>query len=455
MNAVPPLHQLLHHLTSLIIPQDPLHTIPTNHAAQSTPLNTPYYHHRHRPPLFPNEPLILFLSIFFCRFVTQTGSLTGCSHSIHHAKFEFGLRTCISIVLGCMAYSGMEYSLICGVHLWSHVAPWVVGRCCRILLDGRNDGKVINDDTKTNTKKETETTSWTSLATVCLAVILTFPISLYTCRYLSSPSFLSLLPTILPSSLKEAIYYMFPIHEMTESYNIISAFYTTPQQTKVLHDMLKHLLFVTVHIQFGLGHIGIDFLTSEQKRKNMLIRMDVDNPPPVAAAAASVENGNGNDGKKDNDKEKRDTDKKEEVTNNNNNTNATTPLFDPSRKFRRSAPTFILLTVLPYMFQIILFGNVNNFSFMYVRNQIHNSVRIDELFHHVSYILFVAWLGCLLLFLIFHDVILHHTCSTSNNNITHKIIYHSGFTFRSISQRRCHQSRRLRLIHGQSCQYCV
>lgn len=112
-----------------------------------------------------------------------------------------------------------------------------------------------------------------------------------------------------------------------------------------------------MHIQFGLGHIGIDFLTSEQKRKNMLIRMDVDNPPPD-------ENGIAN--RKDNvDQEKK---KK----------------FDPSRKFRRSAPTFILFTVIPYMFQIILFGNLNNFSFMYVRNQIHNKVRIDELFNHVS-----------------------------------------------------------------------
>jgi hypothetical protein len=142
--------------------------------------------------------------------------------------------------------------------------------------------------------------------------------------------------------------------------------------------MLRHLLFVTVHIQFGLGHIGIDFLTSEQKRKNMLIRMDVDNPAPVEN---NEKNGKANG--------------RDNSVNNNTKSNK----FDPSSKFRRSAPTFIIFCVLPYMFQIILFGNLNNFSFMFVRNQIHNSVRIDELFNHVSVsfaLEFLCFLYCML-----------------------------------------------------------
>ena len=254
-----------------------------------------------------------------------------------------------------MAYSGLDYDLVCSVHLWSHVLPWGMGRCRR-MLEEKEGG------TKIGKESDEKKMSWTCFLSLCFVGLLSFPLCLWTCRFVSSPAFFSLLSSILPSSMKKAIFYMFPIHEMMESYNIVSAFYTTPQKEKVLHDMLKHLLFVTVHIQFGLGHIGIDFLTSEQKRKNMLIRMDLDNPPP------SVENGKGT--------EKRGKDEQGGARNETK--------FDPSRKFRRSAPTFILLTVLPYMFQIILFGNLNNFSFMYVRNQIHNSVRIDELFQHVS-----------------------------------------------------------------------
>lgn len=117
----------------------------------------------------------------------------------------------------------------------------------------------------------------------------------------------------------------------------------------MLHDMLCHLLFVTAHIQVGLGHIGIAFLTSEQRRKNMLIRMDVDNPSPPS----SFEEGEENDDASSDDGGKRKKGK-------GNGTllleNIKKKKFDPSAKFRRSAPTFILFTVLPYMFQIILFG---------------------------------------------------------------------------------------------------
>jgi hypothetical protein len=126
---------------------------------------------------------------------------------------------------------------------------------------------------------------------------------------------------------------MFPLSELTSSYNTIYSFFDgNAENQQLLHDMLCHLLFVTFHIQMGLGYIGIAFLMSEQKRKNMLIRMDIDS-----------EN----------------NDKRESISNDDNDNigakNANKK-YDPSRKFRRSAPNFILLTVLPYMFQIIVLG---------------------------------------------------------------------------------------------------
>ena len=166
--------------------------------------------------------------------------------------------------------------------------------------------------------------------------------------------------------VSNAFHYMFPIDELAASYDIVTSFVSDKE---LLHDMVAHLLFVTFHIQMGLGHIGIAFLTSEQRRKNMLIRMDVENPNP-----------NTNGGRK----------KKGKKEQNVNGDTTTKTKFDPSRKFRRTAPSFILFTVLPYMFQIILFGNLNKFAFMNVQNQIHRSVRIQELFDHDSHLTAIA-----------------------------------------------------------------
>lgn len=136
--------------------------------------------------------------------------------------------------------------------------------------------------------------------------------------------------------------------------------------------MIVHLLFVTFHIQMGLGHIGIAFLTSEQRRKNMLIRMDVDD---------------------DDDRNQRGDDDDNEPLMNGGVSRTSIDIAkkinikkQKSQKFRRSAPTFILCSVLPYMFQIILMGNLNKYAFVQVQNQIHRSVRIQELFDHDSHL---------------------------------------------------------------------
>jgi len=95
----------------------------------------------------------------------------------------------------------------------------------------------------------------------------------------------------------------------------------------------------------------------------MLIRMDVDN------------------NEKDDDDNNNDEGKKKKKKGEKS---------DISRKFRRSAPTFIFFTVLPYMFQIIFFGNLNKFAFIQVQNQIHRSVRIHELFDHDAHLTALA-----------------------------------------------------------------
>ena len=208
---------------------------------------------------------------------------------------------------------------------------------------------------------------------IILSIILPLSISaiicLYTCRIFSNPDILfshlrqlQLSHNMFPSTILHRIQstitlifnifqYMFPLSELTSAYNTIYSFFDgNAENQQLLHDMLCHLLFVTFHIQMGLGYIGIAFLMSEQKRKNMLIRMDVDSENNDKRESIS---NNEDDNTVSNGRNNHRLSKTNMTSNEDKNANKK---YDTSRKFRRSAPNFILLTVLPYMFQIIVFG---------------------------------------------------------------------------------------------------
>ena len=57
-----------------------------------------------------------------------------------------------------------------------------------------------------------------------------------------------------------------------------------------------------------------------------------------------------------------------------------------AKKFQRGATPFILLTAIPYMFQIITFGNVNFFAYHCFEHDIKRSVRLKYLFAHDSHV---------------------------------------------------------------------
>ncbi|KAL7458372.1 hypothetical protein ACHAWC_010625 [Mediolabrus comicus] len=342
-------------LASLVLPTTPLSTAPSSSSDTTTTTTS---------LLYDLEPYVSALSIAFCRFVIRTGTLTCSSSSSHpttttnnedgkgninsskwyyYTQIEFTLRTISSILMGMMAFYRMRYDFICAFHLWTHAMPWVMGCLVAYVDRKKKKKKMENDNSDDDDDDQPPPSLIMSLGTSILALT-TLPMSLLFCQTLTNPIFQHTITTITPQPIKDILGFMFPISELSAAYNIISTFVSNKV---LLHDMLKHLLFVTFHIQVGMGHIGIDFLTSEQRRKNMLIRMD-----------------------KTKEKEKK--------------------KFDPSRKFRRSAPTFIICFVLPYMIQIILFGNLNNFVFMFVRNSIHRSIRIHELFDHESHLEAIA-----------------------------------------------------------------
>merc|ERR1719253_942279 len=172
---------------------------------------------------------------------------------------------------------------------------------------------------------------------------------------------------------------MFPLAELSAAHDVVCSFVS---DKALLHEMLTHLLFVTCHIQMGLGHIGIAFLCAEQRRKNMLIRMDVDGPAGREGGEErrdrTLQNGASR-------KEQRRPDQTQphngtasksarDATGAGRN-GAAAAAADPSLPFRRSAPAFILLSV---------------FAYMNVRNRIHRAVRIRGPFDHDAHLTALA-----------------------------------------------------------------
>jgi len=356
----------LYKLCSLVLPSGPLSNTPTNTkvaidngiltSSFLTPLTSLLQTNSHistTSSFYELQTIISALSIFFCRLVIINGSLTsspdGHTSVLGHSSLEFILRLSMSCILFSMVLLNFNYDIICSVELWSHLAPGLIGAFVSCM---NKRGKKVDDEeplikvgidgnvTPTKVKKNKDSTTSNNMPQpslsmsigIAIIILLSPPLCLYTCRLFSNPSFLSTLIQNTPIFISNTLQYMFPISELSASYNIICSFVSDKE---LLHDMIVHLLFVTFHIQVSLGHIGIAFLTSEQRRKNMLIRMDVDEKEEESSSSSKEGN---KKGKGEASKEKK--------------------KFDPSAKFRRSAPTFILFTVLPYMFQIILFGKL-------------------------------------------------------------------------------------------------
>lgn len=400
---------VLRALASLVLPQGPVSTSRLSNAAGSS------------APLFALETSVDAASAFFCRAVLvdhKWAAFLDGHHDDHHPNgrnkstadgedendedtvlgrwsksSSFGKRTerlfriSSATLLAVLAYRRVNYTTICAVHLYTHVVPLAT---MVLLRWTRKAAAAKKGTTKAAKKKPTPTTSMVDVLSFLLVVLAAAPACMYLCRLLSNPAFLLATCQLIPKVILDGVEYMFPVQEMIASYGIVSSFVDVEGGGERLRRMLRHLLFVTFHAQVGLGYLGIDFLKAEQTRRNMLIRMDLEKPPDHENDTTSNgendkdDEGNIGEGKKSRSKSKSNgaaASKKKK---------SSTKKFDASRKFRLSAAPFILFTAVPYMFKIIFFGNLNNFALMYVRNEIHRSVRIDELFGHDSHLTAVA-----------------------------------------------------------------
>lgn len=262
---------------------------------------------------FQYEALIAAIAICFFR-----------STVVYRAESSI-LKWCCSILLGLLAYWKKSYELIVAVEIFSYILSFLI----------------VLWRSSTGTAK--------SLPVRLLLVPGAAAFSLVLSKLLLSGAVGRVLGVVTPSFVQQTIEYLLPIKEYHAAYRILAAF----ADPVILQKHIGHLLFVTFHIQIGIGFLGIGFLKKEQSRRNELIRLDLAN--------------------KDDGKEGGDSTRMEQA-----------------KRFQRGAGPFILYAAIPYMIQIILYGNINKFSFACVRDDLHRTVRLSELFGHDNHLTSMA-----------------------------------------------------------------
>lgn len=304
------------------------------------------------------------------------------------------LRWVFAAILSLLAYQKRPYELIFAVEIFSYAVPYVLFPPSLGRQSSSTEAKEGGGEkSKEESKGGQSTDGWLSRAPAAVAYLVgSAAVSALLAHVAASGHLARLVRFVTPTFLVQFLKYMFPIEELVQAYRIMSRF----AHPAVLHKQVAHLLFVTFHIQVGMGYLGIDFLRQEQGRRNELVRMDVAPTRQEEAAAgqqqrlsdeasASAGTGHartGNGVGKASDSQRTSGDGTADMVE--------TVRLDRARRFQRTAPAFILWTALPYMFQIIMYGNVNKFAFTCVQHDLHRAVRLNELFDHDNRLMSMA-----------------------------------------------------------------
>lgn len=343
--------------------------------------------------LFPYDRLLAVLAVTYCRY-------TVCYQGESKVSRLFW-----SFVLGVCSYQRYDYWFQGYIHLVSF-SVFLYDTICHYYInnkkkDGSSTTVSFSSSTKTAAAESTSlddirkrTQVMTVLGTLFLAVghllfSWSYPNhdhSLFQSKlydYYLSPM-LALLPSITSDTytLWNAVSYLLPLEEFQQAHDIIIDF-VDPSE---LYAKGGHLLFVTFHIQVGMGYLGISFLREEQRRKNALVKIEDDVKKMNDAENKETTNGNVETVSQQQQKGKNKNKNKHNNDKNNNNKktvdeNAKQKPYDPSKAFRYSAGPFIFLVALPYMVQIVFYGGLNMYAFHCFRDDIHRTIRLTDLFH--------------------------------------------------------------------------
>lgn len=287
--------------------------------------------------LFPYDGIIAVIAVTYCRFTVNYSGESKAS------------RLCWSALLGYLSYNQYDYWL----QIYTHILSFGIffhEKACEYFTEGSQ-------------KKADGLYKQVQALTVIVTVFHAIGHILFSISYPASANSLfqsKLYEFCSGTSLFKLIWekfvfscgYLLPVNEFISAHDIITEFVVPAE----LYAKAGHLLFITFHIQVGMGYLGISFLRAEQSRKNALIKIEDDKKKADQAADAI---GSDHD-RNENGGNKRD--------------------YDPSAKFRNSAGSFILFAALPYMVQIVFYGGINMYAFHCFRDDIHRTIRLNDLF---------------------------------------------------------------------------
>ena len=277
------------------------------------------------------------------------------------------LRLLSSSLLAYLAYHKYPYELIAAAEIFSYAVPYFL--FCR---PRQSNGNAKEKD-KSVSSSGSKDALWRVLSIVASAIA-----SALLSHLAATGELAKLLSVITPQFVFTGLEWLFPVSEMVDAYNIMVSF----AHPVVLRKQIDNLLFVTFHIQVGMGFLGIQFLRSEQDRRNQLVRMDMGgwggSSKATDGETGSSSTPNGKDAKSSS----------KSKTESSSGTSSV--MMERSVAFRKAAAPFILFTALPYMIQIIVYGCVNKFVFQCLKDDLHRTVRLNELFDHDNHLIAMA-----------------------------------------------------------------
>mmetsp|Transcript_4269 Transcript_4269/g.8167 ORF Transcript_4269/g.8167 Transcript_4269/m.8167 type:complete len:839 (+) Transcript_4269:123-2639(+) len=310
----------------------------------------------HASQLLPYDGIIAVAAVTYCRYTVRFPSESKPS------------RIFWSIVLGYLAYNRYDYWLQFYVHLLSF------GEHFYLQASQYFSGKKTKENTsieQVGIQAQVLTVLWTcALIIGHLFYSMSYPNGTYSlfqsrfCKMITEYPLLYTLLKAIYSKVLDWIDYLIPVREFISAHDIITEFVNPTE----LYAKAGHLLFVTFHIQVGMGFLGIEFLRAEQSRKNALVKIEEDVKGNQQGLDKTITNAYKNNGStKQNGDCKLPTKEQKEP-------------YDASKKFRKGAGPFIFFVALPYMVQIVFYGGLNMYAFHCFRDDIHRTIRLNDLF---------------------------------------------------------------------------
>jgi len=287
--------------------------------------------------LFPYDVVIAICAVTYCRYTVNYRGESTVS------------RLFWSAVLGYLAWGRYDYWIQVYVHILSF-GVFFYDEVCRYYVTTKGAKQGVDEINKQAHVLTAITSGFLVIGHILFSISnpnnanSLFQSKLYV--FCKENALISGLCNQIYAKAFDSLGFLLPLNEFIGAHDIITEF-VDPSE---LYSKAGHLLFVTFHIQVGMGYLGIWFLRAEQSRKNALVKIEDEVKKETQTIGGQ---------KQSNEKKKN---------------------YDPSAKFRKSAGPFIFLVALPYMAQIVFYGGLNQYAFHCFRDDIHRTIRLNDLF---------------------------------------------------------------------------